>query len=55
MAKKRLKVYEKETKPLIEYYKDKLEVIDNSGNIEQTCSKINEIIQKLLQNMGENI
>lgn len=55
VAQNRLKVYEKETKPLVDYYKDKLVVIDNSGNIEQTCSKINEIIQKLLQNMGENI
>lgn len=55
VAVNRLDIYEKETKPLIDYYKDKLVTIDNSGKIEQTHLKVNEIIQKLLQNIGENI
>ena len=55
VAVNRLDIYEQETKPLIDYYKDKLVTIDNSGKIEQTYLKVNEIIQKLLQNIGENI
>lgn len=53
VANNRLDIYEKETKPLIEYYKNKLVKIDNSGKIEQTNNIVSEIMKKLLLNIGE--
>jgi len=43
---KRMNVYEKESKSLLEYYKDKLIKIDATGNIEDIFKKISEIIFK---------
>ena len=46
----RLKVYHKQTKPLIDYYKSKKHFysIDGSGNIEEIHKNISNILDKLL-------
>lgn len=40
----RLKIFEQQTKPLISYYKDILEVVDNSGSEQNTKIQINKIL-----------
>lgn len=55
IAKNRLQVYEKETKPLIEYFNKKIIVIDNSSQIDVAISKVKEIIDNLLKKTGENV
>lgn len=51
----RLNVYNKSTAPLKEFYADKIVVLDNSGSVEQTKQKLNQIISDLLKKYGENI
>lgn len=55
VAQKRLIIYDKETKPLIDYYKNQLIVLDNSGNIDKTLNELNLKIQQLLDKNGENL
>ena len=55
VAKNRLVIYETETKPLIDYYANKLIVLDNSGSSEKTFSALKEITEKLLDRTGENV
>lgn len=47
VAKNRLSVYEQETKPLVDFYKDKLIKIDNSGRFEDTISFLKSAISKI--------
>jgi len=44
-VKKRIRVYKKETKPLIEYYKDRLVEINAEDTIENIFNKISQIIE----------
>lgn len=48
IVKKRLLVFETETKPLIEYYKDKIVKIDNSGKLEDTLKQLDTHFKKVL-------
>lgn len=55
VAKNRLDIYEKETKPLIEYYSDKLITIDNSGDSEYTFAQITKALNGKIEKKGENV
>lgn len=55
VAQKRLDIYEKETKPLIDFYKNQLLIVDNSGNIDKTLNELNSKIERMLKKTGEKI
>ena len=48
VAKNRLIVYEKETKPLVDFYKERLIKIDNSGKFEDTVKILKSSIDKIM-------
>lgn len=48
IVKNRLEVYNHQTAPLIEYYKDKLILLDNSSKWENTKQNLKQIIENLL-------
>lgn len=54
IAKQRLKTYETETKPLIDYYKDKIIKLDNSGAFKDTIFAIDSIAKGVLK-LGETL
>ncbi len=49
VAKNRLLIYEKETKPLVDYYKAKIVVVDNSGSVDNTHKILDNIASKFLK------
>lgn len=54
IAKQRLKTYEAQTKPLVEYYKSKLIRLDNSGTFQNTIFAIDSIAKGVLK-IGDNL
>ncbi len=48
-AKRRIELYESETQPLIDFYKDKVVVVDNSGSSEKTLKNLKSVTDKLFQ------
>ncbi|MBE7075123.1 MAG: nucleoside monophosphate kinase [Clostridiales bacterium] len=55
VAKKRLQLYETETKPLVDFYKDKLLILDNSKDLENTKQQIKEITERIYAKFKENV
>lgn len=50
VVKNRLDIYNKQTKPLIDFYKNKIIKLDNSGEWSTTKKNLQQIIENLLKN-----
>lgn len=48
-AKHRIELYEQETQPLVDYYKNKIFVVDNSGKPQETLKKLKAITDIVFQ------
>lgn len=55
VAEKRIKLYNQETKPLIEYYKNKIYTLDNSKDLDNTKKLIKEITERIYAKVKENV
>lgn len=47
VVKNRLKVYKKQTKPVIDFYKEKIIEVDNSKSQQNTINQLNQIFENL--------
>lgn len=54
VAKKRIELYNQDTKPLIDYYKDKIYTLDNSKTIQNTKKQLKEITERINAKFKEN-